>query len=596
MATPNFIKASDGNTAYAVLWNSISDGLSGNSDTDLVAFVQLNAPGAPSVAVGSSGILTGPYQYAVAFVTGYETTDSPSPSYQTKGNTSGGTASATVNPSSQEVDVSSIPIGPTGVVERVLYRTKANGSTFYYLTTLADNTTTSYTDNTPDSSLGAQMPTTNTTGAVAQLWKLNVSDEAIFNGRLLANAGAIINGIYAGATLPIPGRPSVIAGTYDNSGDYGWFTVEDFNNGIIGFVNTGSSAYQGVPAGSYLPVIMFTPSGEVGSVSGSYVPGTTEPTFRNVLDDGAGNMKITGTGTFGGATLSSSLPAVSWLDQSSGGSSWRWIANGSTGFELQRYNGTSWVTYATFSLTGSVTFSGAVHADAGINQANTSGNDIAYGTINYSGGVGTSWNGQNLGGVQYQVNGTEQMTDVIHASSDASGTLTQYQREWFSYARAAEILQADAITGRLRSATNILDDGSGNVTLAGRITSVANQATSGTFGVGATLASARNEEVTSTSAQTILNFTPTTSGMYSVKSYLRVVTAATNITLTITYADSGGAQTYTPAALNNQSIAVGSHGVIAYDFEAMSGTAITLTVTAGTANQVYVTGALVGVA
>ena len=111
-------------------------------------------------------MLTGGYQLAVAFVTGYATSDSPTPTYQTKGNTGGGTASSTVTVSSQEIDWSSIPIGPTGVVERILYRTQANGSTFYLLTTLTDNTTTTYTDNTPDSSLGAQMPTTNTTGGV----------------------------------------------------------------------------------------------------------------------------------------------------------------------------------------------------------------------------------------------------------------------------------------------------------------------------------------------------------------------------------------------------------------------------------------------
>jgi len=119
-------------------------------------------------------------------------------------------------------------------------------------------------------------------------------------------------------------------------------------------------------------------------------------------------------------------------------------------------------------------------------------------------------------------------------------------------------------------------------------------ATDGT--ISTALASAKNDLVTGITAQTVFTFTPTVSGMYSVKAYLRVVASATNITLTTAYADSGGAQSYTPAALNNQSITVGSHGVIAYDFEAVAGTAITLTVTAGTANQVYVTGALTEVA
>jgi len=142
-------------------------------------------------------------------------------------------------------------------------------------------------------------------------------------------------------------------------------------------------------------------------------------------------------------------------------------------------------------------------------------------------------------------------------------------------------------------------DASGNVVglqFAHPVLQVAGQTTAGSFGVSATLTSAKNVEVTSTAAQTILTFMPTTSGLYSIKSYLRVVTAATTVTLTIAFADSGGAQPYTPPALNAQSLAVGSHGVIAYDFEAVAGTPITLTVTAGTANQVYVTGALVGVA
>lgn len=135
-----------------------------------------------------------------------------------------------------------------------------------------------------------------------------------------------------------------------------------------------------------------------------------------------------------------------------------------------------------------------------------------------------------------------------------------------------------------------------NQSFQGQISKVANQTTVGNYGVLTTLAFQRNKLLTTTGATQIFTFTPPVSGMYTVKYYLRVVTAATNVTLTINYADSGGAQSYTPTQLNNQSVAVGSHGVIDFDFEAVSGTPITLTVTAGTANQVYVTGTLVGVA
>jgi hypothetical protein len=46
-----------------------------------------------------------------------------------------------------------------GVNTRKIYRTVAGGSTFKLVTTIADNTTTTYTDNTADGSLGANAPT-----------------------------------------------------------------------------------------------------------------------------------------------------------------------------------------------------------------------------------------------------------------------------------------------------------------------------------------------------------------------------------------------------------------------------------------------------
>lgn len=63
-----------------------------------------------------------------------------------------------------KVELSAIPIGGSLVTARKLYRTAANGSTYLLLTTLANNTATTYTDNIADASLGVQAPTTNTTG------------------------------------------------------------------------------------------------------------------------------------------------------------------------------------------------------------------------------------------------------------------------------------------------------------------------------------------------------------------------------------------------------------------------------------------------
>jgi hypothetical protein len=59
--------------------------------------------------------------------------------------------------------LSSIPVGAALVTARKIYRTTANGSQLKLLATLGDNTTTTYTDNIADASLGVNVPTVNTT-------------------------------------------------------------------------------------------------------------------------------------------------------------------------------------------------------------------------------------------------------------------------------------------------------------------------------------------------------------------------------------------------------------------------------------------------
>lgn len=57
---------------------------------------------------------------------------------------------------SRQLSWSSIPTGPIGTQSRKLYRTLANGSTYYYLATINDNSITTHNDNTPDSALTGQ--------------------------------------------------------------------------------------------------------------------------------------------------------------------------------------------------------------------------------------------------------------------------------------------------------------------------------------------------------------------------------------------------------------------------------------------------------
>ena len=83
------------------------------------------------------------------------------------GETEAGEASAAVTvvnkTTNGQVSITGIPTGGSNVTARKIYRTAAAGATYLLLATLADNTTTTYTDNTADASLGSAAPSTNTT-------------------------------------------------------------------------------------------------------------------------------------------------------------------------------------------------------------------------------------------------------------------------------------------------------------------------------------------------------------------------------------------------------------------------------------------------
>ncbi len=93
----------------------------------------------------SFGVLQGTYYYKVAFVTLNGTESNLGP------------ASVGVTLNHQAALLSHIPISPdSSVSDRIIYRTKANAKasgTYYYLTSIHNNSTTSYLDDTPDNSL-----------------------------------------------------------------------------------------------------------------------------------------------------------------------------------------------------------------------------------------------------------------------------------------------------------------------------------------------------------------------------------------------------------------------------------------------------------
>lgn len=65
----------------------------------------------------------------------------------------------------QRIPLSAIPLGGAGITQRNIYRTIANGTVLQLAHTLADNTTTTWTDTVVDASLGVNAPSSNTAAA-----------------------------------------------------------------------------------------------------------------------------------------------------------------------------------------------------------------------------------------------------------------------------------------------------------------------------------------------------------------------------------------------------------------------------------------------
>lgn len=103
--------------------------------------------GAPNVATGSAGNLSGDYQYRITYISDTSESDP-------------GAISPTVSPSSEEVDLTDIPVSPASEVnDRGVYRTQADGADLFKVGDVGDNSATTFTDDTTDDNLGAGLDT-----------------------------------------------------------------------------------------------------------------------------------------------------------------------------------------------------------------------------------------------------------------------------------------------------------------------------------------------------------------------------------------------------------------------------------------------------
>ncbi len=116
------------------------------------------APGAMTAALiapaAAGNVDNGAHRYLATFVTA---------TGETQAGAVSGAVTVVDKTANGKVTLTAIQTGGAGVTARKLYRTAAGGSVYMLLATIADNTTTTYTDNIADASLGAGAPSTNTT-------------------------------------------------------------------------------------------------------------------------------------------------------------------------------------------------------------------------------------------------------------------------------------------------------------------------------------------------------------------------------------------------------------------------------------------------
>lgn len=271
--------------------DQLVDALSGNNDIGTwKTFVQLSPPSAPTVTVNTdSGNLTGNYQYALAWETGYWQGPTGSGTLHIQGNTGGGQPSTTISPNAQQATID-IPEAPTGVVNVLIYRTKAGGSDFFYLTTVQANTVTSYNDNTPDTSLGSPMPTTNTTGTSADLWQVFVSS-------LLQTAHGASTNLY-GPTTVHGGNSLTVNQLPAPTG----LTASNATSGIVGSYIVASTTYTyEITAVSYSGTET-NPSSSAYVTTGttpypinlSWTAGTNDVQYYNIYKNGNFLIQVAG--------------------------------------------------------------------------------------------------------------------------------------------------------------------------------------------------------------------------------------------------------------------------------------------------------------
>lgn len=149
------------------------------SNYDRTPPIIVDRPIAPTLAQGAAGAYTGTVTYRQTYVTA-------------DGETEGSAASSPITVASKKITVT-LHVSPNPkVTGSKLYRTATGGTQEKLVATIADNVTTSYTDEAADGTLGVNVPTNATAITGLELFPSGYHESVFYDGlkaRLMNNQG-----------------------------------------------------------------------------------------------------------------------------------------------------------------------------------------------------------------------------------------------------------------------------------------------------------------------------------------------------------------------------------------------------------------------
>ncbi len=243
------------------------------------------APGAATLALASGTSLgIGVYDYKVTYTSAIGES------------ALGASASVTTTTGNQDVNLSAIPTGPAGVTGRNIYRTKVGGSTYYLLHSIADNTTTTYSDTTADTSLSTTAPAHPTMGG--EVWNNHSGSlvAAIYgDGAISFDSGNIFSDgagdLSINGTLTFPTTTSGITATPSSSGWWGITFSGASQDTVIWRRNPGSSyAFELYDVTTSTSVFHSDVSGNFTTAGAITMSNIASSDSGNIFSDGSGHL------------------------------------------------------------------------------------------------------------------------------------------------------------------------------------------------------------------------------------------------------------------------------------------------------------------